>query len=262
MSNLGILIFGISIIFVATTLGAAVIYFFKKSLSPKLNGVVLGFAAGVMVAASVFGLILTALDQAEYLGKWNFLPVAAGLIIGALFLVVLDKLIPHIHNNGKVEGLNAANLNKSSKLFLAVTIHNIPEGLAVGFAFGNALNLGDRAAYIAALGLAIGIAIQNIPEGLAVSAPIYNSTRNKNKAFFFGMLSGLVEPVFAILGLILASTLTGIMPWLLAFAAGAMLFVTVEDLIPDAIGSHTAHFGEWGFMVGFLVMMVLDTALG
>ena len=262
MSNTGFLILGISIVFIATTSGAALIYIFRKSISAKINSIVLGFAGGVMIAASMFGLIMPAVEQSEYLGNLNFLPASIGVLIGALFLVFIDKIIPHIHSNNKVEGLKAKNLNKSSKLFLAVTIHNIPEGLAIGFAFGNAIIIGTTAAYIAALGLSIGIAIQNLPEGLAVSAPIFNSTNNKNKAFIFGMLSGIVEPIFALLGLLLAGVLSSIMPWLLAFSAGAMIFVTIEDLLPDVITSHTSHFGEWGFMIGFVVMMILDIALG
>ncbi len=254
---------GISVIFVMTTLGSALVFFFKKEISPKVNTLFLGFASGIMIAASVWSLLIPALEDAEGAwGSWSFVPAAVGFLLGGLFLVLLDKLVPHFHRGtNEVEGPRSS-LKKSTKLFLAVMIHNIPEGLAVGFAFGGALVGGEAGGLTAALGLAIGIGIQNFPEGAAVSLPMKGVTGSRSKAFFYGMGSGAVEPVSAVLGLLLATALTSIMPWLLAFAAGAMIFVVAEDLIPDAKLNEHPHLGTWGVMVGFVLMMILDVALG
>ena len=176
--------------------------------------------------------------------------------------MLIDKLVPHVHKGTNEEEGLKSHLNKSAKLFLAVTIHNIPEGLAVGFAFGAAAALGEEGAFVSALGLAVGMAIQNFPEGAAVSLPMKTATGSRSKAFLYGMGSGAVEPVFAVVGYFLAANLTAAQPWFLAFAAGAMIFVVVEDLIPDAHLSEHPHFGTWGAMLGFAVMMALDVALG
>lgn len=263
MSYIGITILGFSLIFLATTLGSAVIFLFKKNISQKLNTLFLGFAGGIMVAASVWSLLIPSLAQGEEsMGQMGFIPAVCGFIIGGLFLMLLDKIIPHIHNGThEEEGLHVK-LNKSIKLFLAVTIHNVPEGLAVGFAFGAAALINTDAAYMSALGLAIGIAIQNFPEGAAISLPIKESTGSKSRAFIFGMSSGIVEPISAIIGYFLATYISSLQPWLLAFAAGAMLFVVAEDLLPDAKIEENPHLGTWGFMFGFALMMVLDVALG
>lgn len=254
---------GIGFIFFMTALGSALVFFFKKEISPKVNTLFLGFASGIMVAASVWSLLIPALeDAAESWGSWSFVPAAAGFLLGGLFLVLLDKLVPHFHSGTNEEEGPRTSLKKSTKLFLAVTIHNIPEGLAVGFAFGGALAGGESAGILAALGLALGIGIQNFPEGAAVSLPMKTVTGSRGKAFLYGMGSGAVEPLAAVIGLLLASALTSIMPWLLSFAAGAMIFVVVEDLIPDAKLAEHPHLGTWGAMAGFALMMILDVALG
>ena len=183
------------------------------------------------------------------------------LVLIGLFLVVLDKIVPHFHNaTGKEEGIKSG-ISKPMKMLFAVTLHNIPEGLAVGFAFGAAATAGDMSAYISALGLAIGIGIQNFPEGAAVSLPMRASLGSNHKAFLCGSFSGIVEPLFAVVGFFLASALSVAQPWFLAFAAGAMVFVVVEDLIPEAKLDSHPHLGTWGIMIGFAVMMVLDVAL-
>lgn len=262
MSNTGVIICGIAFIFVMTTLGAAMVFFFRGNISPKVNTVFLGFASGVMIAASVWSLLLPSIEAAAGYGKLSWLPAAVGFIIGGLFLILIDKVVPHFHSaSGEEEGLKTS-LNKTTKLFLAVTIHNIPEGLAVGFAFGAALATGAPAAYMGAVGLAIGIGVQNFPEGAAISLPMKAGGKSNFKAFLIGMGSGAVEPVAAVLGLLLASFLTVLQPWLLAFAAGAMIFVIAEDLIPDSKHSDYPHLGTWGVMIGFVIMMVLDVALG
>ncbi|MCR4660900.1 MAG: ZIP family metal transporter [Clostridia bacterium] len=262
MSNVGLTILGIGIIFVATTAGAALVFFFKKDISEKMNTVFLGFAAGIMIAASVWSLLIPSIESSSSWGKWSFAPAFIGFILGGLFLVVLDKVVPHFHvGTGQEEGPHTS-LQKPVKMFLAVTIHNIPEGLAVGFAFGGAAVVGSKEAYLSALGLAIGIAIQNFPEGAAVSLPLKKAIGSNGKAFLYGMGSGAVEPIAAIIGYFLAASLTKAQPWLLAFAAGAMIFVVVEDLIPDAKLNEHSHLGTWGVMIGFVVMMALDVALG
>ena len=262
MSDTAFTVIGFSIIFIATTLGAALVFFFKKDISDKTNTLFLGFAAGIMIAASVWSLLIPSIESAESYGKWSFVPAVIGFLCGGVFLVILDKLVPHLHKGtGQEEGPHN-DFRKSTKLFLAITIHNIPEGLAVGFAFGGAAVLGTQAAYLTALGLAIGIAIQNFPEGAAVALPLKKATGSSVKSFLFGMGSGAVEPVAAVIGFFLASTLTAAQPWLLAFAAGAMIFVVAEDLIPDAKLADHPHLGTWGVMVGFAVMMALDVALG
>lgn len=263
MSTTAITILGFCIIFVATTAGAALVFLFRGKFSGKLNTLFLGFASGVMVAASVWSLLLPSIEGAgETYGDFAILPAVAGFLLGGGFLVLLDKLVPHFHKGTNEEEGPKSHLNKPAKLFLAVTIHNIPEGLAVGFAFGAAAAAGEYGAFISALGLAIGMAIQNFPEGAAVSLPMKEATGSRTKAFLYGMGSGAVEPVFAVAGYFLAANLSAAQPWFLAFAAGAMIFVVVEDLIPDAHLSEHPHFGTWGAMIGFAVMMALDVVLG
>ncbi len=262
MSTTAIIVIGFCITFVMTAIGSAVVFFFKGDISPKVNTLFLGFASGVMTAACVWSLLIPSIDQAEAnYGSLKFIPAVAGFIIGGLFLVLLDKAVPHFHKGtSEEEGPHVA-LTRPAKLFLAVTIHNIPEGLAVGFAFGAAA-AGGEAAYIAALGLAIGIGIQNLPEGAAVALPMKNATGSRSKAFLYGAGSGVVEPVFAVIGYFLAASLTTVLPYLLAFAAGAMFFVVAEDLIPDSKLDAHPHLGAWAAMAGFALMMVLDVALG
>lgn len=261
MSNNDMLILGISIIFIMTTLGSAVVYFFKKDISAKTNALIIGFASGVMIAASVWSLLIPAIDASESYGSFKFIPAALGFILGGLFLILIDKIIPHFHNGtNEEEGPKNNKLSKTTKLFLAVLIHNIPEGLAVGFAFGAAALHGDTASYVAALGLAIGIGIQNFPEGAAISLPMRNETNSKHKSFLYGMASGIVEPISGAIGYFLASSLEVLQPWLLSFAAGAMIFVVAEDLIPDSKIEEHPHLGTWGVMLGFVIMMILDVA--
>lgn len=218
MTNTEITILGFTIIFAATTLGSATVFLFKKQLSPKLNTLILGFAAGVMIAASVWSLLLPSIEQSSDWGKWAFVPALVGFLAGALFMVVIDKVVPHIHASGTEEGAKS-NFKKTTKLFMAVTIHNIPEGLAVGFAFGGALAENTTAAFMGALGLAIGMSVQNFPEGAAVALPLQNVTGSKLKSFLLGTGTGIVEPIFAVAGYFLASALSVAQPWFLGFAA-------------------------------------------
>lgn len=263
MSQTAMIILGFLVIFLATTAGSAIVWFFKRDISDKVNTLFLGFASGIMVAASVWSLLVPSIEGAEQIyGSLRFLPAVIGFLLGGAFLVLIDKLVPHFHKGTNEEEGPRSSLKKSTKMFLAVTIHNIPEGLAVGFAFGAAAAMGEYSAYVSALALAIGIAIQNFPEGAAVSLPMKTVTGSRGKAFLYGMGSGAVEPVFAVVGYFLAANLMAAQPWFLAFAAGAMIFVVVEDLIPDAHLSEHPHFGTWGAMLGFAVMMVLDVALG
>ncbi|MCI2082162.1 MAG: ZIP family metal transporter [Bacteroidales bacterium] len=262
MSNLALTIFGFAIIFVMTTLGSAVVFLVRGNISGKANALFLGFAAGIMIAASVWSLIIPSIEASAVYGRLNWLPSAVGIIAGGLFMVLLDHVVPHFHPGVNLEEGPHSSIGKAAKLFLAVTIHNIPEGLSVGFAFGAAALAGTPAAYLAALGLAVGIAIQNFPEGAAVSLPMYKVTGSKIKSFWYGVGSGAVEPVAALIGYFLSSRIAGMQPWLLSFAAGAMLFVVAEDLIPDANMNENTHTGTWGVIIGFVVMMVLDVALG
>lgn len=246
-----------------TTLGAAVVFIFRKDMKENVQRIFLGFAAGVMIAASVWSLLIPAIEKAEEQGHIGFIPAAGGFVLGGLFLMGMDKLIPHLHlGAAKAEGMNAS-WKRTTLMVFAVTLHNIPEGMAVGLSFANAyLEGGQNANYAAAFALAIGIGIQNFPEGAAIALPLRKEGVKSWKAFVCGSLSGIVEPIFGVLTVLLAAYLNPIMPWLLAFAAGAMIYVVVEELIPEAhLGEHS-HVGTMGVMAGFLVMMVLDVALG
>ena len=260
MQNYVYAIIGIAVIFVCTTLGALFVFFFKgKNISPLLNRIFVGFAAGVMLSASFFSLIKPALEtETTYMPTW--LVVGLSIVLGAGFLWIIDKIVPHLHvSENKEEGLASRGLSKTSKMFLAVTIHNIPEGLSVGIAFGVALaNPGNYALLTGALLLAIGIGIQNIPEGAVVALPIKCETGSSTKAFLFGAASGAVEPIAAVIGLFLAMQIQAIMPWALAFAAGCMIYVVGEEMIPEMKGEGHDHFGVWAFIIGFVIMMVLD----
>lgn len=248
--------------FAMTSLGSAAIFLFKNEPSPLFTKLSLGFAAGIMIAASVWSLINPAIEAATELGQNPTIPTAGGFLLGALFLVLLDHTMPHLHNlTSKPEGPKSQ-LSKTQLLFLAITIHNIPEGFAVGIAFVAAVSSGSPEALSAAMALAIGMGIQNIPEGTAVSLPFKASGMSKFKAFGLGVLSGLVEPISAAIVVGLASLFIPIMPWLLSFAAGAMIYVVVEELIPEAkLGEHS-NLGTLAVLFGFIVMMVLDTSLG
>ena len=254
---------GTGFTFMMTTLGAALVFFFKKGTSAKAQRIFLGFAAGVMIAASVWSLLIPAIEEAEAAGMAGWIPAAGGFALGVAFLMLLDGLMPHLHPGAKdPEGVHTE-WKRTTLLVFAVTLHNIPEGMAVGLSFALAAQHGgDQAMYAAAMALAIGIGIQNFPEGAAVSLPLRQEGMSRTKAFLCGSLSGFVEPVFGILTVLVAGTIQPLMPWLLSFAAGAMIYVVVEELIPEAhLGEHS-NIGTLGVMAGFLVMMVLDVALG
>ena len=260
MPNYAYPLIGIPLIFVCTTLGALFVFFIrKKEISPRLNKIFIGFAAGVMFSASFFSLIKPALEsEVTYMPTWAI--VVISVILGAGFLWGIDKLVPHFHSSEKQdEGLPAKRMSKTSKMFLAVTIHNVPEGLSVGIAFGVALSQENNVALLmGALLLAIGIGIQNIPEGAVVSLPIKSETGSSLKAFVFGALSGIVEPIAAVIGLFLAMQIQGIMPWALAFAAGCMIYVVAEEMIPEMTSEGHDHYGVWSFIFGFVIMLALD----
>ena len=262
MNTTLVTIFGILFTFVMTTAGSAVVFFFKRKTSEKFSTLVLGFSAGIMIAASIWSLLIPSLVQMKNWGDWSFVPALVGFLVGGIFLVLLDKIVPNFQPKTLKNAENKADFARLFKLFVAITVHNIPEGLAVGFAFGAAAATGQSSAYLTALGLAIGIAIQNFPEGTAVSLPIKDLTGSKTKAFFYGAISGAVEPVFACLGYFLASQIHVLQPWILSFAAGAMIFVVTEELIPEAKLEEHPHFGTWGVMLGFALMMVLDVVMG
>ncbi len=253
---------GTGFTFLMTTLGASLVFFFRKEISAGIQRVFLGFAAGVMIAASVWSLLIPAIEQAEELGQIGWIPAAGGFILGGLFLFLLDKLLPHLHPGSKdPEGMHSS-LKRTTMLIFAVTLHNIPEGMAVGLSFALAAKEGGSAMLTSALALALGIGIQNFPEGAALSLPLRQEGTPTWKAFIYGSLSGIVEPIFGVLTVFAAGSVVGVMPWLLSFAAGAMIYVVVEELIPEAhLGEHS-HTGTLGVMVGFLVMMILDVALG
>ena len=246
----------------ATVLGAATVFCFKKSLSHTTQKIFLGFAAGVMIAASVWSLLIPAMEMAEEQGRGALLPVGGGFILGGVFLLLLDGLLPHLHiGSDKAEGL-PAHWKRTTMIVLAVTLHNIPEGMAVGLRFSVAAQDLDPGALAGAIALAIGMGLQNFPEGAAVSLPMKSQGVRTGRAFLCGALSGVVEPIFGLLTVLLAGSVTGLMPWVLSFAAGAMIYVVVEELIPEAqLGEHS-HAGTISVMAGFLAMMLLDVALG
>jgi len=265
MTETQIIIFGIAFIFVMTTSGSALIYFFKNGITPKLNTIFLGFAAGIMIAASIWSLLIPAIERSEEWGSFAFIPAALGFLLGGLFLFAIDKIVPHFHSETHQEEGVKNKLSRSTKLFLAMTIHNIPEGLAVGFAFGVALATQgtlQTVSLASGLSLAIGIGLQNFPEGAAVSLPMAEELGSKHKAFLFGAFSGVVEPIAAVVGLVLAASIAPLIPWFLAFAAGAMIYVVVEELIPEGHMNEYGHLATWSVMLGFIIMMILDVALG
>lgn len=253
---------GTTMTFVATAAGAAMVFFVKNQLSDKVQHTFLGFAAGVMIAASVWSLLIPAIEMAEEQGKIGWIPAAGGFLLGVIFLSLLDMFLPHLHLDTDVpEGMKSS-FKRTTMLVLAVTLHNIPEGIAVGLSFGLSGFLGSEAEFFTALALAMGMAIQNFPEGAAISLPLRKEGFSRSKSFVFGALSGVVEPFAGVLGAIMATKVVGIMPWMLAFAAGAMIYVVVEELIPESHSSEHSHFGTIGTMIGFVIMMILDVALG
>ncbi len=253
---------GTGFTFLMTAAGSALVFLFKKEISAAAQRMFLGFAAGVMIAASVWSLLIPAMEEAEAAGTPGWIPAAGGLILGALFLLGLDSLMPHLHVGSKDPEGRPSSFRRSTLLFLAVTLHNIPEGMAVGLTFALAAQHSDEPGnWMAALALAVGIGIQNFPEGAAVSLPMRQEGVSRGKAFLYGAASGVVEPIFGVLMVLAAGALSPFMPWLLSFAAGAMLYVVVEELIPEAhLGEHS-NAGTLGVLAGFLVMMVLDVVL-
>ena len=255
---------GLLIPFVGTSLGAACVLFMKNKLGLTLQRVLTGFAAGVMVAASVWSLLLPAIAQSEEsMGRLGFVPAAAGFLLGIFFLLLLDRLIPHLHiDSDKAEGIPTGRLSRDTMLLLAVTLHNIPEGMAVGVIYAGLLCGSGGITSAGAFALAMGIAIQNFPEGAIISMPLHASGVSRPRAFVMGILSGAVEPVGALLTIVAASAVVPAMPYLLSFAAGAMIYVVVEELIPEMSAGEHSDIGPIAFAIGFTVMMVLDVALG
>ncbi|MBE6097427.1 MAG: ZIP family metal transporter [Schwartzia succinivorans] len=248
--------------FLGTTAGAAMVFFLKDTISPRLQKIFLGFAAGVMVAASFWSLLAPAIEQSEGLGRLAFIPAAAGFLVGMLFLLVLDVVTPHMHMDMQEEGPQETGLKKTTKLLLAVTLHNIPEGMAVGVVLAGWIYGVENISGAGALVLAIGIAVQNFPEGAIVSMPLLAEGMTKWKTFVAGVLSGIVEPIAGIITIAAAGLVVPILPYFLSFAAGAMMYVVVEELIPEmSEGSHS-NVAVITFAVGFTIMMILDVALG
>jgi ZIP family zinc transporter len=252
---------GTGFIFLMTCIGAAVVFFFHKKSSKVMQTIFLGFAAGIMISASVFGLLVPAINETNKSVMPGWIPAAGGFILGVLFLYLLDRFIPHLHpSSNTTEGLSSS-MKRTSLLVSAVTLHNIPEGMAVGLSFALAAQHGDQGLYTSAVALSIGIGIQNLPEGAAVALPLKQEGLSTFKSFVFGCLSGITEPIFGLLMVIIASTIAPYMPWLLSFAAGAMMYVVIEELVPEShLGEHS-NLGTISVMVGFILMMILDVAL-
>ncbi len=254
--------YGIFIPFLGTALGAACVFLIKNSLGEKIQKALMGFAAGVMVAASIWSLLIPSIEQAADMGNLSFLPAVVGFWLGILFLLFLDKIIPHLHQNcTQAEGLKS-NLQKTTMMLLAVTLHNIPEGMAVGVVYAGFLSGNEQITMAGALALSIGIAIQNFPEGAIISMPLCAEGMKKSKAFLGGMLSGIVEPIGALITILAASFIVPALPYLLSFAAGAMIYVVVEELIPEMSTGKHSNIGTVLFACGFSIMMILDVALG
>lgn len=256
------LFLGIMIPFIGTTLGSACVFFMKKELSPLVQKVFLGFASGVMVAASVWSLLIPAMDMSGSMGKFAFIPAAVGFLGGIAFLLAMDRAVPHLHlGSEKSEGPKVA-LKKTTMLVLAVTLHNIPEGLSAGAVLAGAAAGNASVTMAGALTLSLGIAIQNFPEGAIISMPLRGAGVSRRRSFVYGALSGVVEPLAAALTLLVASWISPVLPYLLAFAAGAMIYVVVEELIPETSEGEHSNIGTIGFAAGFVLMMILDVALG
>lgn len=257
---------GLLIPFLGTALGSACVLFMKKELDVKLQKALSGFAAGVMIAAAVWSLLIPSMNQAtqQGMGKMAFIPAVTGFCLGMLFLLLLDIITPHMHINETVEGPKS-NLQKTTMMVLAVTLHNIPEGMAVGVLYAGWYTGAVQVSATAALALAIGIAIQNFPEGAIISMPLHSKGLSKAKSCWYGVLTGIVEPVAGFITILLAQFVIPVLPYLLSFAAGAMIYVVVEELVPEMAeeeGEHHSNLGTIMFMIGFSLMMVLDVALG
>ena len=248
--------------FLGTVLGSGGVYFLKGAMDRRLQRMLTGFAAGVMVAASIWSLIIPAMDQSEHMGRLAFLPAFVGVWVGFGFLLLLDRLIPHLHLNSECpEGIECG-LGKSTMMVLAVALHNLPEGMAVGVVAAGWLTGSESISYAGALALSLGIALQNLPEGAIISMPLSSNGMKRSKAFGYGVASGIVEPIGAALTILLAGLVVPILPYLLSFAAGAMLYVVVEELIPEMSEGQHSNIGTIFFALGFTLMMMLDVALG
>ena len=253
---------GLLIPFVGTTVGAASVFFLKREISPLLQRIFTGFAAGVMIAASVWSLLIPAIEMCEDMGRMSFAPALAGLLAGIFLLLPIDSFIPQLYmGSDKPEGAKSG-LGRNAMMMLAVTIHNLPEGAACGAIFAGVLNGDGAVTMVGAISLAVGIAIQNFPEGAIISLPLRSEGNSRLKSFVLGTLSGAVEPMGALVALLLANIITPILPYMLAFAAGAMVYVVVEELIPEASQGEHSNVGTISFAIGFALMMVLDVALG
>lgn len=255
------IIAGVLLPLLGTSLGAAMVFFLKDSISDTLQRILTGFAAGVMVAASFWSLLQPALEGAAHMGRLSFIPAAAGFLIGMGFLLLLDEVTPHMHMDQEEEGPKTS-LKRTTKLILAVTLHNIPEGMAVGVVYANLLSGNGYISGAGALALAIGIAIQNFPEGAIVSMPLMAEGMPRKQTFLYGVLSGVVEPAAAIVTILASGLISSLLPYLLAFAAGAMFYVVVEELIPEMSEGKHSNWGTVAFSLGFVLMMILDVALG
>ena len=255
------LIITILLPFLGTTLGSACVFVMRNELKVNTRKILAGFAAGVMVAASIWSLLIPAIEQSEKMGKLSFIPAFAGFWIGTLFLLLLDKVVPHTHIDSTDEGPSTT-LKKTTKLVLAVTLHNIPEGMAVGVTFVGAISDNTGITVAGALALAVGIAIQNFPEGAIISLPLHAGGASRKRSCFLGIMSGVVEPIGAVLTVIFAGIAVPLLPYLLSFAAGAMIYVVTEELIPESQNGKHSNIGTIGVAIGFTLMMVLDVALG
>ncbi|WP_122643185.1 ZIP family metal transporter [Luxibacter massiliensis] len=256
------MLIGIFIPFAGTTLGSGMVFFMRGKMNEKLQKALLGFASGVMMAASVWSLLIPAIEMAEENGHAAWLPAAAGFLLGMGFLLLLDTVTPHMHLNGQEPEGVKSNLKKTTMLVLAVTLHNIPEGMAVGVTFAGLAAGNTMISLAGAFALSIGIAIQNFPEGAIISMPLRGEGVSKGRSFLYGTLSGVVEPVAAVLTILLTTFVVPILPYLLAFAAGAMIYVVVEELIPEAQAEPHTNISTVGVAIGFTLMMILDVALG
>lgn len=255
-------VWGVMLPFAGTFLGAACVLLMRNTLNASLQRILTGFAAGVMVAASIWSLLIPAMEQSETMGSLSFVPAVAGFWLGILFLLLLDKLIPHLHQGSSEPEGPRTELKKTTMLVLAVTLHNIPEGMAVGVVIAGWLSGNSMITAGGALVLSIGIAIQNFPEGAIISLPLRAEGMKKSKSFMYGALSGVVEPVAAVLTILAANLVTPALPYLLSFAAGAMIYVVVEELIPEMSAGKHSNWATVSFAVGFTLMMALDVALG
>ena len=252
---------GLLIPFLGTALGSALVFFMKKELNPRIQKMLSGFAAGVMIAASVWSLLIPSMEMASDMGRLAFVPAAAGFCLGMLFLLLLDKTVPHMHLDESEEGIKSS-LQKTTMMVLAVTLHNIPEGMAVGILYAGWASGSAQITEAGALSLAIGIAIQNFPEGAIISMPLHSRGLSKAKSCWYGVLSGIVEPVAGFLTILLAGLVMPVLPYFLSFAAGAMIYVVIEELVPEMAEGEHSNWGTLTFMLGFALMMILDVALG